>query len=170
MTKNKILIMMGSESDADTMKGAGEILREFSVAFDMKVLSAHRAPEEFFALAGGLEDSEYKLVIGGAGLAAHLPGMLAALTSLPVIGVPIPTGPLAGVDALHSILQMPPGSPVATVGIGNSRNAALLAIRMWAMEDTAEGKRLRQALKDYKSAQKEKIVRKPLLDSFRPKA
>ncbi len=126
---------MGSDSDWPTMKAAAEALREFDVAFEADVVSAHRMPEEMLdygkqALGRGLS-----VLIAGAGGAAHLPGMLAAVTPLPVIGVPVPLKYLDGMDSLLSIVQMPAGVPVATVAIGNARNAGLLAIRILATAD-----------------------------------
>jgi 5-(carboxyamino)imidazole ribonucleotide mutase len=136
--KADVLIVMGSLTDHPTMKRAEEILKEFGVSFTTKIVSAHRSPELLFE-EGQNAHSTYKVVIAGAGGAAHLPGMMASLTSLPVIGVPVPHGPLGGKDALYSIVQMPEGIPVATVAIGNSGNAAILAVQILALanEDLA---------------------------------
>ena len=126
-------IIMGSESDKDTMKKGAAVLDELGVCYEMIVSSAHRNPERTAVWAKEAEKRGLRVLIAGAGLAAALPGVIAAHTILPVIGVPIESGPLNGQDALHSIVQMPPGVPVATVGIGNSRNAALLASHILAL-------------------------------------
>ena len=126
---------MGSSSDWDTMQHAVQILQQFGIGFEAKVVSAHRMPDAMFAYAEAAAGRGLKAIIAGAGGAAHLPGMLAALTPLPVIGVPVPVGTLDGMDSLLSIVQMPAGVPVATVAIGNSRNAGLLAVRMLGIGD-----------------------------------
>jgi len=128
-------IIMGSSSDLDTMKPAAEILDLFGVAHEILVVSAHRTPDRMFEYAKGAREKGLKVIIAGAGGAAHLPGMVASLTTLPVIGVPVQTKALGGVDSLYSILQMPAGVPVATVAIGNARNAGLLATRILATSD-----------------------------------
>ena len=128
-------IIMGSKSDLDTMRPAAEALAEFGVAYEMRVVSAHRTPEGMVEYAKAARGRGLKAIIAGAGGAAHLPGMVASLTTLPVIGVPVQTKALSGVDSLYSILQMPAGIPVATVAIGNGRNAGLLAVRLLAMSD-----------------------------------
>lgn len=133
----KVGIVMGSDSDLSVMGKARDILEEFGVAYEIRVISAHREPDVFFEYAKGAQARGLKVIIAGAGMAAHLPGMCAALFPLPVIGVPIHTGCLGGKDALYSILQMPPGIPVATVAIDGGKNAGLLAVRMLAMEDEA---------------------------------
>lgn len=139
--KTEVLIVMGSLSDYPTMKRAEEIFKEFGVGFQTKIISAHRTPELMFEEAKKASD-KYKVVIAGAGGAAHLPGMVAALTTLPVIGVPVQHGVLSGQDALFSIVQMPEGIPVATVAIGNSGNAALLAIQILAIHTPALAKKM----------------------------
>jgi len=126
----KVLIMIGSESDRAAMRAAATLLEENGVEVTVEVSSAHRDPERTVELASGAAAAGYSVVICGAGLAAALPGVVAAHTELPVIGVPISAGPLGGVDALLSIVQMPPGVPVATVGIDNAKNAAHLALRV----------------------------------------
>lgn len=126
----KIAIIMGSQSDQPVAAKAEEILKEFGIEFETHVISAHRNPNKIKKFASSLEENGFDAVIAIAGLAAHLPGVVASLTILPVIGVPAESGPLRGEDALLSIVQMPPGIPVATVGIGNSRNAALLAVQI----------------------------------------
>ena len=126
---------MGSDSDWATMSAAKDILDSFGVAHDVQVLSAHRTPEAMMQWGKSARDNGFSVIIAGAGGAAHLPGMLASVTSLPVIGVPVSLSPLDGLDSLLSIAQMPSGIPVATVAIGNAANAALLAIRMLAIAD-----------------------------------
>jgi 5-(carboxyamino)imidazole ribonucleotide mutase len=130
-----VLIVVGSESDVPTMRAAEDLLARFGVGSELRVSSAHRAPDETIELARTARARDFEVIIAAAGLAAHLPGVVAAVTTLPVIGVPIAAGPLAGADALHAIVQMPPGVPVATVGIGNSTNAAVLALRILAVAD-----------------------------------
>jgi 5-(carboxyamino)imidazole ribonucleotide mutase len=126
---------MGSSSDWDTLRAATEILAEFGIAHEARVVSAHRMPDEMFDYAEAAAGRGLRAIIAGAGGAAHLPGMLAAKTTLPVIGVPIPTQHLGGLDSLLSIVQMPAGVPVATVSVGGARNAGLLAARMLAAHD-----------------------------------
>jgi 5-(carboxyamino)imidazole ribonucleotide mutase len=130
---------MGSSSDWETMKQAAEILTEFGVRFEARVVSAHRMPDEMFAYAEAAAGRGLKAIIAGAGGAAHLPGMLAAKTTVPVLGVPVASRHLQGVDSLHSIVQMPKGIPVATFAIGNAgaANAALFAVAMLATGDAA---------------------------------
>lgn len=135
-------IVMGSDSDATIMKGAADALRELGVSYEATVASAHRTPERAAEWARTAADRGVKVIIAGAGQAAHLPGVLAAFTTLPIIGVPIDASPLNGVDALYAIVQMPPGIPVATVGINNARNAGLLAAQMLALSDEALAARL----------------------------
>ena len=135
-------IVMGSESDASTMQEAAEVLQGLGVACETVVMSAHRNPEKTIQYAKEAAPRGLKTLIAGAGLAAALPGVLAAHTTLPVIGVPIACGPLNGVDALYSIVQMPGGVPVATVGINNAKNAAVLAAQILALSDAEVGKRL----------------------------
>ena len=135
-------IIMGSSSDAETMSGARDVLEELKVAFEFKVVSAHRMPDEMFAYASDAKARGLQVIIAGAGGAAHLPGMVATKTVLPVIGVPVRSQALDGLDALLSIAQMPKGVPVATVGIGNAANAALLAARILALHDDGIAERL----------------------------
>lgn len=125
-----VAIVMGSDSDWPTMQEAAAVLDELGVSYDVDVVSAHRTPDEMLAFAHGAVASGYKVIIAGAGGAAHLPGMVAAATTLPVIGVPVALKVLDGLDSLLSIVQMPAGVPVATVGVGNSKNAGLLAARI----------------------------------------
>ncbi|MEI7549103.1 MAG: 5-(carboxyamino)imidazole ribonucleotide mutase [Actinomycetes bacterium] len=137
MSKPLVAIVMGSDSDWPVMEAAANILKELGIAHDVSVLSAHRMPEEMMAFGKGAVNAGYRVIIAGAGGAAHLPGMLASVTTLPVIGVPVPLKDLAGMDSLLSIVQMPGGIPVATVGIGNAKNAGLLAARILSISDPA---------------------------------
>jgi 5-(carboxyamino)imidazole ribonucleotide mutase len=130
-------VIMGSDSDLPVLQGAVDVLGEFGVACEVRVVSAHRTPDVMVEYARGAADRGLRVIIAGAGGAAHLPGMTASLTSLPVIGVPVPLAHLDGIDSLLSIVQMPAGIPVATVGIGNARNAGLLAVRILATGDDA---------------------------------
>lgn len=130
-------IVMGSDSDWPVMSAAAEACKEFGIAYEADVISAHRMPDDSLAYGRTARDRGLKVIIAGAGGAAHLPGVLAAVTPLPVIGVPVPLKVLDGMDSLLSIVQMPAGVPVATVGIGNARNAGLLAVRMLATGDPA---------------------------------
>ena len=134
-TEARVGIVMGSDSDWPVMKAAAEALEEFGIAHEADVVSAHRMPEEMLAYGREAADRGLQVIIAGAGGAAHLPGMLAAVTPLPVIGVPVPLKYLDGMDSLLSIVQMPAGVPVATVSIGNARNAGLLAVRILAATD-----------------------------------
>ena len=134
-TAARVAVIMGSDSDLPTMQPAVEILERFGVACEVRVLSAHRTPKEMVAFAEGAAARGLQVVIAGAGGAAHLPGMVASLTTLPVIGVPVQSRALSGVDSLHSIVQMPAGIPVATVAIGNGVNAGLLAAQILALAD-----------------------------------
>ncbi len=128
---------MGSDSDFDIMKEAASVLDEFSVPYEVSVISAHRTPADLERYASGARDRGLKVIIAGAGGAAHLPGVTAAMTVLPVVGVPIFSKKLSGQDSLYSIVQMPAGIPVATVGIDNARNAALMAVQIIALTDPA---------------------------------
>ena len=128
-------IVMGSDSDWPTMRAAADALDEFGVRFEADVISAHRMPHEMLAYGAEAAGRGLRVIIAGAGGAAHLPGMLAAVTPLPVIGVPVPLAHLDGLDSLLSIVQMPAGVPVATVAVGNARNAGLLAVRILAVSD-----------------------------------
>ena len=123
----KVSIVMGSDSDMPVMAKAADMLSEFGIEYEMSIISAHREPQEFFDFAKGAEERGIKVIIAGAGMAAHLPGMCAALFPLPVIGIPMHTKSLGGRDSLYSIVQMPSGIPVATVAIDGAKNAAILA-------------------------------------------
>jgi 5-(carboxyamino)imidazole ribonucleotide mutase len=138
-------IVMGSDSDWPVMEAAGQALTEFGIPWEADVISAHRMPEEMLAYGSGAAARGLRVIIAGAGGAAHLPGMLASVTPLPVIGVPVPLKQLDGLDSLLSIVQMPAGVPVATVAVGGARNAGLLAVRILAAGD--EG--LRQQMSDF---------------------
>ncbi|PZU34398.1 MAG: 5-(carboxyamino)imidazole ribonucleotide mutase [Actinomyces sp.] len=143
----RVGIVMGSDSDWPTMEAAAAALEEFAVPYEADVVSAHRMPAEMLDYGRRAAERGLRAIIAGAGGAAHLPGMLAAVTELPVIGVPVPLKYLDGMDSLLSIVQMPAGVPVATVSIGGARNAGLLAVRMLAAGDSGEAARLRQAMR-----------------------
>ena len=132
---SKVAIVMGSDSDLATMRAAGDFLTKMGIEYEYNIISAHREPDIFFKCARELKGRGIKVVIAGAGKAAHLPGMCAALTPLPVIGVPIKTSDLGGVDSLYSIVQMPAGIPVATVAINGAKNAGILATKILAVND-----------------------------------
>ena len=151
MTQPHVGVVMGSSSDWDTMQHAALILQEFGVAFETRVVSAHRMPDDMFAYAEAAHGRGLRAIIAGAGGAAHLPGMLAAKTTLPVLGVPVPSKHLQGVDSLHSIVQMPKGIPVATFAIGQAgaANAALFAVALLAHGNPALG----QALQAFRQRQ-----------------
>ncbi len=144
----RIGVVMGSDSDLPTMQAAVDVLDEFGLPREVRILSAHRTPDEMITYAREAADRGLQVIIAGAGGAAHLPGMIASVTPLPVIGVPVVATALAGVDALLSIAQMPAGVPVATVAIGNAKNAGLLAVRILAAADP----QLREAMKRYQEA------------------
>lgn len=144
MTEPLVGIIMGSASDLDVMRSAAEILGELDVSHEVRVVSAHRSPLRMVDYARAASERGLRVVIAGAGGAAHLPGMVAALTVLPVIGVPVPTRHLGGVDSLHSIVQMPSGVPVATMAIGGAANAGLLAARILALGDDRLAERLEE--------------------------
>ena len=149
-------IVMGSDSDMPVMAKAADMLEKFGISYDMHIISAHREPQEFFDYANTAEERGYKVIIAGAGMAAHLPGMCAAIFPMPVIGIPMHTTSLGGKDSLYSIVQMPSGIPVATVAINGGANAGILAVKMLAISDES----LLQKLKDYKEELKENVVKK----------
>ncbi len=154
-------VVMGSDSDLPTMQPAVAMLESLGVAAEVRVLSAHRTPLEMVAFAQQAASRGFKVIIAGAGGAAHLPGMVASLTHLPVIGVPVQTRALSGVDSLHSIVQMPAGIPVATVAIGNGTNAGLLAAQILAIADAALAERLvayRASLHDQVAAKDQRLL------------
>ena len=147
-TDARVGIVMGSDSDWPTMQEAATALREFDVPFEADVVSAHRMPQEMLDYGSTAAGRGVQVIIAGAGGAAHLPGMLAAVTPLPVIGVPVPLRHLDGLDSLLSIVQMPAGVPVATVAVGNARNAGLLAVRILAAGDPALRERMERFQSD----------------------
>ena len=147
---------MGSDSDMPVMRKAAEFLEEMGIDFEMTIISAHREPDIFFEWAKGAEDRGVKVIIAGAGKAAHLPGMCAALFPMPVIGIPMKTSDLGGVDSLYSIVQMPSGIPVATVAINGGQNAGILAAKILAASDPE----LLAKLKDYSETMKNSVVAK----------
>lgn len=149
-------IVMGSDSDMPVMSKAAEVLEELGISFEMKIISAHREPDVFFDYAKTAEEKGFKLIIAGAGMAAHLPGMCAAIFPMPVIGIPMHTTSLGGRDSLYSIVQMPSGIPVATVAINGGTNAGLLAAKILATSDEV----LLQKLKDYSRKLKESVQKK----------
>lgn len=152
----KVGIVMGSDSDMPVMAKAAEVLEEFGIEYEMNIISAHREPEEFFKYAKSAEERGYKVIIAGAGKAAHLPGMCAAIFPMPVVGIPMKTSDLGGVDSLYSIVQMPSGIPVATVAINGGANAGILAAKILATSDTA----LLDKLKAYSAKLKDHVVEK----------
>ena len=149
-------IVMGSDSDMPVMAKAADILEELGISYEMAIISAHREPDVFFEYAKSAEDKGFKVIIAGAGKAAHLPGMCAAIFPMPVIGVPMKTSDLGGVDSLYSIVQMPSGVPVAAVAIGGGQNAGILAAKILAVSDAE----LLQKLKDYTQKLKESVQKK----------
>ena len=154
MAQPLVGIIMGSKSDLDTMQIAADTLADFGVPYDLKVVSAHRTPELMFDYARTARDRGLRVIVAGAGGAAHLPGMVASLTTLPVIGVPIESKALKGLDSLYSIVQMPSGVPVATVSIGGGKNAALLALRILGCTDDA----IASKLDEFKHCQQELVA------------
>ena len=149
-------IVMGSDSDMPVMAKAADILEKFNISYEMTILSAHREPDEFFSFSKGAEAKGFKVIIAGAGMAAHLPGMCAAIFPMPVIGIPMHTTSLGGRDSLYSIVQMPSGIPVATVAINGGANAGLLAAKILATSNEA----LLQKLKDYSENMKKEVQAK----------
>ena len=156
MEMAKVGIVMGSDSDMPIMEKAAAFLDEMGIDYEMRIISAHREPDIFFVWAKGAKDNGMKVIIAGAGKAAHLPGMCAALFPLPVIGIPMKTSDLGGVDSLYSIVQMPSGVPVATVAINGGLNAGILAAKILATEDDE----LLCKLEDYAQKMKEDVMAK----------
>ena len=152
----KVAIVMGSDSDMPIMKKAAEFLDQMGIDFEMTIISAHREPDIFFEWAKGAKDRGVKVIIAGAGKAAHLPGMCAALFPMPVIGIPMKTSDLGGVDSLYSIVQMPSGIPVATVAINGGLNAGILAAKILATSD----EKLLEQLEAYSKEMKQSVVEK----------
>lgn len=153
----RVGILMGSDSDWPLMQGAADVLDDFGIEYEADVLSAHRMPDETLDYAKSAADRGIRVIIAGAGGAAHLPGVVAAVTPLPVIGVPVPLAQLDGMDSLLSIVQMPTGIPVATVAIGNAKNAGLLAVRILSVSDDVDGVELRRAMVEYQAKMKEQV-------------
>ena len=149
-------IVMGSDSDMPVMAKAADVLEELGISYEMKIISAHREPDVFFEYANTAEERGIKVIIAGAGMAAHLPGMCAAIFPMPVIGIPMHTTSLGGRDSLYSIVQMPSGIPVATVAINGGANAGLLAAKILSVSDGD----LLKKLKDYSTAMKESVQAK----------
>ena len=142
MPEPRVAVIMGSDSDWNVMKAAADVLTQFGIDFEVEVVSAHRTPDKMIAFGKQAAGRGLRVIIAGAGGAAHLPGMVASVTTLPVIGVPVPLAKLDGLDSLLSIVQMPAGIPVATVSIGGAQNAGLLAVRMLAASDPQLTERL----------------------------
>ena len=155
-TMAKVGIVMGSDSDMKVMSQAADMLEKLGVEYEMTIISAHREPDVFYEYAKSAEEKDFKVIIAGAGMAAHLPGMCAAIFPMPVIGIPMTGKVLDGQDALYSIVQMPPGIPVATVAIDGGKNAAILAAKILATSDPE----LLQRLKDYSKEMKEEVEAK----------
>ena len=163
MKKSKALvsIVMGSDSDWPTMQPAADLLKDFNISHEVKIVSAHRTPKAMQRYAMGCHKRGIKVIIAGAGGSAHLPGMVASLTPLPVIGVPVMTKKLKGLDSLLSIVQMPKGVPVATVAVDNAYNAALLAIRILAVSKPALTKKMTAYMNQQKKTSKAKKITNP---------
>lgn len=160
MSAPLVAVIMGSQSDWDTMRHAAETLVALEVPHDVRIVSAHRTPERMYAFAKGAEAEGFKVVIAGAGGAAHLPGMVASLTTLPVFGVPVESKAMSGLDSLYSIVQMPAGVPVGTLAIGKAgaTNAALLAAAVLALTDAGLARRL----KDFRAARTAQVAERPV--------
>jgi 5-(carboxyamino)imidazole ribonucleotide mutase len=156
LSKKEVAIIMGSDSDLTIMKDAAQILEDFNISYDLTIVSAHRTPKRMVQYATEAGQKGIKVIIAGAGGSAHLPGMIASLTSLPVIGVPIRGNSLEGLDSLLSIVQMPPGVPVATVAINGGKNAAILACQILGVEN----KTIFEKIEKYKLELKDKVLTK----------
>lgn len=153
----RVGIIMGSDSDLPVMKQAAEILEEFGIDYEITIVSAHRTPDRMFEYAKNAEERGIEVIIAGAGGAAHLPGMVASITHLPVIGVPVKTSTLNGLDSLFSIVQMPGGVPVATVAINNAKNAGILAASILGIKYPE----IARKVKEYKERMKREVLEKP---------
>lgn len=155
MSKNKIAVIMGSQSDFDTMEEAVKILRNFQIETEVKIISAHRTPDRLYQFSKTAKENGIKVIIAGAGGSAHLPGMVASMTTIPVFGVPIKSKALKGMDSLLSIVQMPAGIPVGTLAIGEAgaKNSALLAISVLALED----EKINKKLEKYRQEQSDRV-------------
>jgi 5-(carboxyamino)imidazole ribonucleotide mutase len=156
MSDKKVGIIMGSDSDLEVMKEAAKVMEDFEIAYEITVVSAHRTPERMFTYAQEARTRGLQVIIAGAGGAAHLPGMVAAITTLPVIGVPVKLKTMDGLDSLLSIVQMPGGVPVATVAINNAKNAGLLAVQILSLQEP----RLAEAMQKYKETMKSEVLLK----------
>jgi 5-(carboxyamino)imidazole ribonucleotide mutase len=154
MSDKKVGIIMGSDSDLEVMKEAAKVMEDFEISYEITVVSAHRTPERMFTYAQEARTRGLQVIIAGAGGAAHLPGMVAAITTLPVIGVPVKQKTMDGLDSLLSIVQMPGGVPVATVAINNAKNAGLLAVQILSLQEP----RLAEALQKYKETMKSEVL------------
>lgn len=154
--KKEVAIVMGSDSDLIVMKDAAEILEQFGIGFELTIVSAHRTPERLFEFAKSADKKAFKVVIAGAGGSAHLPGMIASITPLPVIGVPIKGKSLDGLDSLMSIVQMPPGIPVATVAVNGAKNAGILAVSIIGVGN----KKILKKVSEYKVNLEKEVLRK----------
>ena len=161
MGSARVAVIMGSDSDWPVMKDAAEVLAQAGIEVVSEVVSAHRTPEKMVDFAKNAADRGFSVVIAGAGGAAHLPGMVASLTPLPVIGVPVPLATLDGMDSLLSIVQMPPGIPVATVGIGQARNAGILAMRILALTNSSVATFLKGLMESQTQASLAKVLPQP---------
>lgn len=163
MTRVVVGIIMGSDSDLPTMESAEAVMKEFGVGYELHIVSAHRTPDRMVEYAKSARERGLKVIIAGAGGAAHLPGMVASMTTLPVIGVPVQSKTLSGIDSLYSIVQMPAGIPVATVAIGNARNAGLLAVQILA----SGGGELVDRLEQFRKEQAAQVMEKDHQNSRR---
>lgn len=152
----KVAIIMGSDSDLEVMQEAAKVLEEFGVEYEITVISAHRTPKRMYDFAEAARENGFEVIIAGAGGAAHLPGMVAAISDLPIIGVPVSSKSLKGIDSLLSIVQMPKGIPVATVAINNAANAGLLAVRILSLNNAEIAKKL----KEYNKNQEDTVIQK----------
>lgn len=154
--KPRVLIIMGSDSDLEVMSNAAKVLDEFKISYELTIVSAHRTPERLFEYAKSAEKKGFQVIIAGAGGSAHLPGMVASLSPLPVIGVPVQSKALSGMDSLLSIVQMPPGIPVATVAINGAKNAGILAVSILGASDSS----LLRKVSKYKEGLKNDVEKK----------
>ncbi|MBI4097534.1 MAG: 5-(carboxyamino)imidazole ribonucleotide mutase [Candidatus Levybacteria bacterium] len=158
MKKPEVSIIMGSDSDLPVMKDAAEVLEQFGISYELTIVSAHRTPKRMFEFAASAEKKGIKVIIAGAGGSAHLPGMVAAITALPVIGVPIKSKSLDGLDSVLSIVQMPPGIPVATVAINGAKNAGILAASIIGISN----KKILKKVRDYKKSLEKEVMKKAI--------
>lgn len=161
--KSLVAIIMGSDSDYPVMKDAESVLKEFKIPHEVKIVSAHRTPEEMYDFAKTAVKNGLRVIIAGAGGAAHLPGMVASLTELPVVGVPVANSALDGEDSLLSIVQMPKGVPVATVAINNAYNAGLLAVQILAAGGSKKDEAILKKITQYKAGLRAKVLNKKLI-------